>query len=51
MHREWEEAKEVEEDFINDQKKENHEGLRNIFFLLNNLTAVPTLDPSVQFLL
>ena len=28
MHREWEEAKEVEEDFINDQKKENHEGQR-----------------------
>jgi hypothetical protein len=33
------------------KEKENHEGLRNIFFLLNNLTAVPILDPPVQFLL
>ena len=33
------------------KEKENHEGLRNIFFLFNNLTAVPILDPSVQFLL
>jgi hypothetical protein len=26
MHREWEEAEEVEEDFINDQKEEKYEG-------------------------